>query len=77
MTAQQLELRNEFAAVRLEVDKMGNGPRLRITDVETGLEGYLDPFALQLLARLPAAGFDALVAGPLAMTTRRTDGGMR
>jgi hypothetical protein len=57
-----VELRNEFAAVRLEIDHRGNGPRLKITDLETGLEGYLDPFALQVLAWLPPARLEALLA---------------
>jgi hypothetical protein len=58
-----VELRNEFAAVRLEIDHHGNGPRLKITDLETGIEGYFDPFALQVLAWLPAARLEALLVG--------------
>ena len=57
-----VELRNEFAAVRLEVDHHANGPRLKITDLETGIDGFLDPFALQVLAWLPPAKLEALLA---------------
>jgi hypothetical protein len=56
-----VELRNEFAAVRLEIDQQGNSPRLRVIDLETGLEGLLDPFALQVLAWLPAKRLEELI----------------
>jgi hypothetical protein len=56
-----VELRNEFAAVRLEVDQQGNSPRLRVIDLETGLEGLLDPFALQVLAWLPPKRLEELI----------------
>ena len=58
-----VELRNEFAAVRLEIDEQGNSPRLRIVDLETGLESLLDPFALQVLAWLPAQRLEELLLG--------------
>jgi len=56
-----VELRNEFAAVRLAIDEQANGPRLKITDIETGLEGFLDPFALQVLAWLPPERLEELL----------------
>jgi hypothetical protein len=46
-------LGNEFAAIALSIDEHGNGPRLRIEDVRTGVVGYLDPLQLETLAWLP------------------------
>ena len=37
---------NEFAAVRLWLDRSGNGPRLLVEDLETGGETFLDPIEL-------------------------------
>lgn len=51
-----MELVNEFAAVRLEYDDDGRGPRLRIEDLRTGQVGYLDPLELETLAWLPEDG---------------------
>lgn len=48
-----VEIRNEFAAVHLDVDTSGNAPRLRIRDLESGAEGFLDAFVLRCLAVLP------------------------
>jgi hypothetical protein len=45
-----MELKNEFAHVRVLVDAHGNGPRLMIEDVRTGKVGYLDPLELETLA---------------------------
>jgi hypothetical protein len=45
-----MQLRSEFAHVRLELDTSGNGPRLRIEDLKTGKVGYLDPLELECLA---------------------------
>jgi hypothetical protein len=58
-----VELRNEFAAVRLEIDREGNSPRLRIVDLETELDCLLDPFVLQVLAWLPAQRLEELILG--------------
>lgn len=41
---------NEFASVRLTIDRAGNGPRLRIEDLSTEHVGYLDALTLQSLA---------------------------
>ncbi len=38
-------LANEFAEVEVEVDCAANEPRLKITDVATGLTAHLDPLA--------------------------------
>lgn len=48
------EVTSEFAAVRVSVDRAGNGPRLRIEDLRTGHVGYLDALELETLAWLPA-----------------------
>lgn len=44
-------LRSEFATARVSLDHGANGPRLRVTDVSSGTEIYLDPFELVSLAR--------------------------
>lgn len=44
-------LRNEFAAVLVEVDEVANSPRLKITDMRTGRAGFLDPLSLERLSR--------------------------
>ena len=44
---------SEFAAVRLSIDRRGNGPRLRIEDLTGGHVGYLDALELETLAWLP------------------------
>jgi len=41
---------NEFATVRIELDRRGNGQRLRITDERTGRSACLDALELQALA---------------------------
>jgi hypothetical protein len=48
-----MDLVNEFAAVSVERDDAGNGPRLRIEDLKTGRVGFLDPLELETLAWLP------------------------
>ncbi|MBV8535726.1 MAG: hypothetical protein JO128_09045 [Alphaproteobacteria bacterium] len=39
-------LANEFAQVRLSLDREGHAPRLRIEDVQTGMAICLDPLIL-------------------------------
>ncbi len=41
---------NEFAAVEVDLDNQGNGPRLRVEDLSSGVAIYLDPLELQSLA---------------------------
>jgi hypothetical protein len=41
---------NEFARVRVEACRVGNGERLRIVDLKTGMSFTLDPLALEGLA---------------------------
>ena len=41
---------NEFARVRVEACRVGNGQRLRIVDLKTGMSFTLDPLALEGLA---------------------------
>ncbi len=45
-----MRIANEFAAVQIDLDERGNGPRLRIEDLSTGVHIYLDPLELQSLA---------------------------
>jgi len=45
-----MRLTSEFAAVEVEHDDRGNGPRLMIRDLQTGKEIYLDPLELAALA---------------------------
>ena len=50
MTEQPVTISNEFASVRVQVDRAGNGPRLKIEDSSSGVAIYLDPLELQALA---------------------------
>lgn len=45
-----MELKSEFAQVRVEVDLNANGPRLMVLDLRTGMTNYLDPLELESLA---------------------------
>ena len=45
-----MELKSEFARVRVELDTSGNGPRLLVQDLKTGKAIYLDPLELETLA---------------------------
>ena len=42
-----LDLIGEFGHVRLEIDDAGNGSRLRVEVVGSGVVGYLDPLELE------------------------------
>jgi hypothetical protein len=37
---------SEFAAVRVTVDRLANGPRLLVEDLDTGVSIYLEPLEL-------------------------------
>ena len=50
MNDQAVTIANEFASVRLQVDRRGKGPRLMIEDSSSGVAIYLDPLELQALA---------------------------
>lgn len=56
-----MELRSEFAAVDVQIDQQANGPRLRVTDEETGLVAFLDPVALQSLTWLTPEQLERVV----------------
>jgi len=45
-----MELKSEFADVKVEVDHSANGPRLMIQDLKSGMTNYLDPLELECLA---------------------------
>jgi hypothetical protein len=47
-----LELASEFASVAVEVDRSGNGPRLRIENLQNRRVVYLDPLELASLTWL-------------------------
>jgi hypothetical protein len=53
--SQSVELSNEFAAVTLSLDYSGRGPRLHVTDSESGEGVYLDPLLLSALCRATPA----------------------
>jgi hypothetical protein len=50
-SGEPVELSNEFAAVTLSLDYSGRGPRLHVTDTESGEGVYLDPLLLSALCR--------------------------
>lgn len=52
-------LRSEFASVEVAIDRAGNGPRLRVTDMVRGRTVYLDPLQLEALTRAPTGLYDA------------------
>ena len=45
-----LHLHNEFASVRVRVDRSANGERLEVLDVRSGHAILLDPLELERLA---------------------------
>jgi hypothetical protein len=45
-----LHLRNEFASVRVRLDRTANGDRLEVLDVRSGHAILLDPLELERLA---------------------------
>jgi hypothetical protein len=52
---------NEFAMVELSRHETGSGPRLRIRDLATGAEVFLDPLELESLTRWKHEDFAPLV----------------
>lgn len=52
---------NEFAMVEVGRYETGTGPRLRILDLSSGAEVYLDPVELESLTRWKHADFAPLV----------------
>jgi hypothetical protein len=47
-----IQLSSEFAAVEVDRDDNGNGPRLKIRDLRSGQCVFLDPLELVALARV-------------------------
>lgn len=45
-----IELRSEFARVRVGVDTSAKGPRLLIEDMKTGSRLFVDPLGLESIA---------------------------
>lgn len=64
-------LANEFASVRVEIDRTANGPRLKLTDVSSGVHAYLDPLELQCLAWLDHDDLVGLMDPDFVHRTRR------
>ena len=56
-----MDVKNEFAAVSVDLDEQGNGPRLRIEDLKTEHVGYLDALELETLAWLPEGALHPLL----------------
>jgi hypothetical protein len=57
-----LVVANEFARVSVSLDRTANGPRLLVTDLETGREIRLDPLELEGLTRLTHEAIARMVA---------------
>ena len=57
-----LVVANEFARVSVTVDHRANGPRLLVTDLETGRDICLDPLELEGLTRLTHEAIAQMVA---------------
>jgi hypothetical protein len=45
-----IELKSEFARVRVSLDMAANGPRLRVEDLRTGDHLFLDPLEIEGIA---------------------------
>jgi ketosteroid isomerase-like protein len=67
-----VDLKSEFAAIEVSVDRSGNGPRLKLEDLKTDHVGYLDALELETLAWLPENALHGLL-DPSAL--RWTDAG--
>jgi hypothetical protein len=52
---QPVALSNEFASVTVGMDYSGRGPRLLVTDAESGERVFLDPLQLSALCRATSA----------------------
>ena len=63
----ELFLASEFASVKVSVDASANGPRLRLVDLNTGRERFLDPLHLQSLTWADDEFFGALLRHPFGV----------
>jgi hypothetical protein len=52
---------SEFANVAVRIDRLANGPRLRLEDLKTGKVRYLDALELETLVWLPDGHLRALL----------------
>ena len=59
-----INLNNEFARIRVEVDNGANGPRLKITSILLGREIWLDPLELESLTWQNAESFSRFLRTP-------------
>lgn len=62
--SERFPLASEFASVEVSLDLSANGPRLRVGDLNTGRERFLDPLQLQSLTWAPDDFFGALLQTP-------------
>jgi hypothetical protein len=65
-------LANEFASVRVEVDSAANGPRLKLTDLSSGMHAFFDPLELQSLAWVSHADLAGILSPDYARLARRS-----
>lgn len=56
-----IELKNEFARVRISKEETANGPRLMIVDAKNHKVGFLDPLELESLAWAKHSDLTALL----------------
>jgi ketosteroid isomerase-like protein len=66
-----MRIESEFAAVEVDVEHSGNGPRLKLEDLKSGHVGYLDALELETLAWLPDGALHPLL-DPAAVRWRDT-----
>lgn len=72
MDEKTIRVAGEFASVDVNLDEDANGPRLKITDLRSGLACHLDPLELEALARAGRERLATLVQPLLAQAA--TDG---
>lgn len=73
-----MTVRNEFAAVEIELDSEGNGDRLRVEDLDSSRVVYLDALQLENIVWMPDDELSALMDPSRRWREERTaseDGG--
>jgi hypothetical protein len=74
---QTVEIRNEFAAVRLTVRPFGRGTRLEVTSDQLGTTALLDATVLEALTRLTPEALAALMGAGMQASDETVDGPRR
>ena len=59
-----MEIYNEFARIKINIDESGNGPRLKIYSVQTGNCLYLDALELEALTMQGQKIFEQFLQTP-------------